>query len=62
MIYLDNAASTRITPEVRAALLPFLDSEYGNPSSLHAAGRRARRAMEDARTSGVIRVEAALSR
>ena len=49
MIYLDNAASTRITPEVRAALLPFLDSEYGNPSSLHAAGRRARRAMEDAR-------------
>jgi cysteine desulfurase len=49
MIYLDNAATTRMKPEVRAAMEPFLDSEYGNPSSLHAAGRRARRALEDAR-------------
>jgi len=49
MIYLDNAATTRVRPEVRAALEPFLDLEYGNASSLHAAGRRARRALEDAR-------------
>jgi len=49
MIYLDNAATTRVRPEVRAAMEPFLDREYGNPSSLHAAGRRARRALEDAR-------------
>jgi cysteine desulfurase len=49
MIYLDNAATTRMTPEVRAAMQPFLDEEYGNASSLHAAGRRARRALEDAR-------------
>ena len=49
MIYLDNAATTRIRPEVRAAMEPFLDYEYGNASSLHAAGRRARRALEDAR-------------
>ncbi|HVR86753.1 MAG TPA: cysteine desulfurase family protein [Planctomycetota bacterium] len=49
MIYLDNAATTRIKPEVRAAMEPFLDLEYGNASSLHAAGRRARRALEDAR-------------
>jgi cysteine desulfurase len=49
MIYLDNAATTRVRPEVRAAMDPFLDRDYGNPSSLHAAGRRARRALEDAR-------------
>lgn len=49
MIYLDNAATTRVRPEVRAAMEPFLDREFGNPSSLHAAGRRARRALEDAR-------------
>ncbi|MBI3856983.1 MAG: cysteine desulfurase [Planctomycetes bacterium] len=49
MIYLDNAATTRIRPEVRAAMEPFLDRDYGNASSLHAAGRRARRALEDAR-------------
>lgn len=49
MIYLDNAATTRMLPEVRSAMEPFLNSEYGNASSLHAAGRRARRALEDAR-------------
>jgi cysteine desulfurase len=49
MIYLDNAATTRVRPEVRAAMEPFLDGDYGNASSLHAAGRRARRALEDAR-------------
>ena len=49
MIYLDNAATTRMAPEVRAAMEPFLDRDYGNPSSLHSAGRRARRALEDAR-------------
>ncbi|HLY74560.1 MAG TPA: cysteine desulfurase family protein [Planctomycetota bacterium] len=49
MIYLDNAATTRMKPEVRAAMEPFLDREFGNASSLHAAGRRARRALEDAR-------------
>jgi cysteine desulfurase len=49
MIYLDNAASTRILPEVRAAMEPFLGEEFGNPSSPHASGRRARRAVEDAR-------------
>jgi cysteine desulfurase len=51
MIYLDNAATTRVKPVVRAAMEPFLDLDYGNPSSLHAAGRRARRALEDARES-----------
>jgi cysteine desulfurase len=49
MIYLDNASTTRMRPEVRAAMEPFFDLDYGNASSLHAAGRRARRALEDAR-------------
>ncbi|HZE98045.1 MAG TPA: cysteine desulfurase family protein [Planctomycetota bacterium] len=49
MIYLDNAATTRLRPEVRAAMEPFFDRDYGNPSSIHSAGRRARRALEDAR-------------
>jgi cysteine desulfurase len=49
MIYLDNAATTCVRPEVRAAMEPFLDRDYGNASSPHAAGRRARRALEDAR-------------
>lgn len=49
MIYLDNAASTPLLPEVKAAMEPYLSGEFGNASSLHAAGRRARRAVEDAR-------------
>jgi cysteine desulfurase len=49
MIYLDNASTTRMKPEVRAAMEPFLDCDFGNASSLHSAGRRARRALEDAR-------------
>lgn len=49
MIYLDNAASTKLHPEVLAAMRPCLEGESGNPSSLHAAGRRARKAVEDAR-------------
>ena len=48
-IYLDNAASTRIHPDVLDAMLPFLKEEYGNPSSIHKSGRLARRAVEDAR-------------
>lgn len=57
MIYLDHAASTPLRPEVRAAMEPWL-SEPGNPSSLHAAGRRARRAIEDARDRVAFRLGA----
>ena len=49
MIYLDAAASTPLRPEVRDAMEPWLAAAGGNPSSLHAAGRRARKALEDAR-------------
>ncbi len=48
MIYLDNNASTSLDPEVREAMTAALDL-YGNPSSVHSAGRRARRAIEEAR-------------
>ncbi|MFH0921772.1 MAG: cysteine desulfurase family protein [Fibrobacterota bacterium] len=41
-IYLDNNATTLVAPEVKAALLPFLDELYGNPSSLHRYGAETR--------------------
>jgi cysteine desulfurase len=47
-IYLDNAATTTVRPEAVAAMLPLLGGGY-NPSSLHAEGRAARAALDDAR-------------
>jgi cysteine desulfurase len=49
MTYLDHAATTPVLPEVRAAVLASLSEDFGNPSSVHAPGRRARKAVEDAR-------------
>ncbi len=48
MAYLDHAATTPMLPEAVSAMTAAL-GEYGNPSSLHASGRRARRAVEEAR-------------
>ncbi len=48
-VYLDYNATTPVDPEVREAMLPFLGEEFGNPSSVHPLGRRARRAVEQAR-------------
>ena len=48
-IYLDHAATTAVRPEVVAAILPFLTERSGNPSSVYAFGREARRAVDDAR-------------
>jgi cysteine desulfurase len=48
-IYLDNNATTPLLPAVWEAMRPFLTEVYGNPASAHGAGRRARRALEDAR-------------
>ena len=49
MIYLDNNATTRIAPEVRDAMLPWLDDHYGNPSAGYRFGRESRKAIENAR-------------
>ena len=48
MVYLDANATEPLRPEARAAMLAALDVT-GNPSSVHAAGRAARRVLEDAR-------------
>lgn len=48
-IYLDHAATTRLRPEVLEAMMPFYTDNFGNPSSAHAFGRRARAALEEAR-------------
>jgi len=49
MIYFDHNATTPIAPEVLDAMIPYLRDEFGNPSSEHALGRRAREAVEGAR-------------
>jgi cysteine desulfurase len=49
MHYLDHAATTPVLPEVKDAMLPFLEDDFGNPSSVHGPGRRAKQAVEDAR-------------
>lgn len=56
VIYLDYAATTPMHTEVVEAMQPWLTTEYGNPSSMHTVGHRARRALDDARS----RVAAAL--
>ena len=48
-IYLDHAATTPLLPEAREAMLPWLGEGYGNPSSLHEDGRRAKDAIDRAR-------------
>ena len=48
-IYFDHNATTPVEPEVLDAMLPFLSGEYGNASSIHTFGQRARAAVETAR-------------
>ena len=49
MIYLDNAATTRMSDAAVAAMGPYFQEIYGNPSSLHSIGQRAAEALDDAR-------------
>src|SRR6266852_1539999 len=49
MIYLDYNATTPLCEQARQAMLQYLDRHFGNPSSVHAAGRAARAAIDDAR-------------
>jgi cysteine desulfurase len=48
-VYLDNAATTPVDPRVFEAMRPYWLADWGNPSSVYAVGRRARRALDNAR-------------
>ena len=49
LLYLDHNATTPIDPEVRSSMLPWLENEFGNPSSVYSLGRRASAALTKAR-------------
>ena len=59
-IYLDNAATTRVSDTVLSAMLPYFQEQYGNPSSLYAFGQEAKEALERARETlaGLLNCEA----
>ncbi|MCX6777768.1 MAG: aminotransferase class V-fold PLP-dependent enzyme, partial [Candidatus Micrarchaeota archaeon] len=48
-IYMDNAATTMVAPEVLAEMMPYFSEKYGNASSPHLAGIEARNAVDDGR-------------
>jgi cysteine desulfurase len=48
-VYLDNAATTAMDPEVIAAIIPIMENNFGNPSSVHSFGRSSRAIIEKAR-------------
>lgn len=50
-IYLDNAATTSLDPQVLETMMPFLTNKFGNPSSIYSYGRETRTAIEQARKS-----------
>lgn len=49
MLYLDNAATTPVLPEVRDVMLNYIADNYGNPSSIYKIGRMNKTALEEAR-------------
>jgi len=48
-IYLDNAATTKIDPSSLEEMIPFFEKNYGNASSVHQLGQKAKEAIEKAR-------------
>ncbi|OOE14942.1 cysteine desulfurase family protein [Fictibacillus arsenicus] len=50
-VYLDHAATSPVHPEVIEEMIPYLTEHFGNPSSIHQFGRRARKVLDDARTA-----------
>ncbi len=57
-IYLDNAATTAVLPEVADAMRPYLTEIYGNPSSLYSIGQKGKRALEGSRNEVASAIEA----
>ena len=51
MVYLDNAATTMIDPDVVEAMIPYMKDMYGNAGSQYKIGRESKRAIDDARRS-----------
>ena len=49
VVYADNASTTKTSTKVLNSMFPYLSEWYGNPSSLHTLGRKARSSVEDAR-------------
>lgn len=49
LVYLDNAATTRVSPEVMSGMIPYFEEMYGNAGSIHCMGRSARKAIDIAR-------------
>lgn len=49
MIYLDNAGTTKLEPKALEVMMPYLTEEYGNASSLHTSGQKAKEALENSR-------------
>lgn len=58
-IYLDNAATTPVAPEVLVAMLPYFTDFYGNPASIYSLGAASRDAVENARQSVATALNAA---
>ncbi len=57
-VYLDHAATTPLRPEALEAMLPYLGADFGNPSSPHVFGRRARLGLDEARERIAARLNA----
>ncbi|MFD2704019.1 cysteine desulfurase family protein [Salibacterium lacus] len=58
-IYVDHAATTPVSPEAAAAMMNVLQSDFGNPSSIHAHGRQARKTLDEARRTLAATIHAA---
>ena len=57
-IYLDHSSTTPAHPEVVAAMLPYWQGSFGNPSSIHTFGQEARRAVDGAREAVALLINA----
>lgn len=62
IVYLDHNATTRLDEAVRAAMAPYLDTEYGNPSSVHSAGVSTRFAINTARRQVAVAINCSARR